>query len=70
VILFSAVRKITASRENRGELLGDEVLKTVSHRNWSVQQGCQIYFFKKSRTFSKKWQKTANKIAEKSQTLK
>jgi len=33
VILFSVVRKITASRENRGELLGDQVIKTASHRN-------------------------------------
>jgi len=32
VILFSVVRKITASREKRGELLGDEVMKTASHR--------------------------------------
>jgi len=32
VILFSVVRKITASRENRRELLGDEVMKTASHR--------------------------------------
>jgi len=30
-------------------------------------QGCQIYFFKKGQTFSKKRPKTANKIAEKSQ---
>jgi len=37
VILFSGVRKITASRENRGELLGDEVMKTASHRNYSLQ---------------------------------
>jgi len=29
--------KITASRENRGELLGDEVMKTASHRNCSLQ---------------------------------
>jgi len=36
VILFSVVRKITASRENRGELLGDEVMKTTSHRNCSL----------------------------------
>jgi len=28
VILFSVVRKITASRENRGELLGDEQWRT------------------------------------------
>jgi len=31
VILFSVVRKIAASRENRGELLGDEVVKTASY---------------------------------------
>jgi len=36
VILFSVVRKITASRENRGELLGDEVMKTASHRNCTL----------------------------------
>ena len=29
--------KLTASRENRGELLGDEVMKTPSHRNFSLQ---------------------------------
>jgi len=37
VILFSVVRKITASRENREELLGDEVMKTASHRNCTLQ---------------------------------
>ena len=37
MILFSVVRKITASRENRGELLGDEVMKTASHRNCTLQ---------------------------------
>ena len=37
VILFSVVRKITDSRENRGELLGDQVMKTTSHRNCSLQ---------------------------------
>jgi len=37
VILFTAVRKITASRENRGELLGDEVMKIASHCNCSLQ---------------------------------
>jgi len=37
VILFSVVRKIIASRENRGELLGDEVMKTASHRNCTLQ---------------------------------
>ena len=37
VILFSVVRKITASRENLRELLGDEVMKTASHRNCTVQ---------------------------------
>ena len=31
------VQKITASRENCGELLGDEVMKTASHRNCSLQ---------------------------------
>jgi len=36
VILFSVVRKITASRGNR-ELLGDEVMKTASHRTCSLQ---------------------------------
>jgi len=28
---------MTASRENRGELLGDEVMKTASHRNCTLQ---------------------------------
>jgi len=37
VILFSVVRKIPASRENRGELLGDELMKTTSQRNCSLQ---------------------------------
>jgi len=37
VILFNVVRKITASRENCGELLGDEVMKTASHRNYTLQ---------------------------------
>ena len=37
MILFIVVRKITASRENRGELLGDEVMKTASHRNCTLQ---------------------------------
>jgi len=37
VISFSAVRKITASRESRGELLGDQVMKTASHRNCTLQ---------------------------------
>jgi len=37
VILFSVVQKITASTENHGELLGDEAMKTVSHRNCSLQ---------------------------------
>ena len=37
MILFRVVRKITASRENRGELLGDEVMKTASHRNCTLQ---------------------------------
>ena len=37
MILFSVVRKITASREIRGELLGDEVMKTASHRNRTLQ---------------------------------
>jgi len=32
-------------------------------------QACQIYFFKKGHTFSKKRPKLANKIAEKGQTL-
>ena len=36
VILFRVVRKITASRENRGELLGDDVMKTASHRNCTL----------------------------------
>jgi len=38
VIVFSVVRKITASRENRRDLLGDEVMKTASHRNCTVQE--------------------------------
>jgi len=33
VILFSVVRKLTASRENCREPLGDEVMKTASHRH-------------------------------------
>ena len=37
MILFGVVQKITASRENRGELLGDEVMKNASHRNCSLQ---------------------------------
>ena len=37
VILFSGVGKIRDSRENRGELLGNEVMKTASHRNCSLQ---------------------------------
>jgi len=36
VILFSVVRKITASRENGREQLGDEVMETASHRNCTV----------------------------------
>jgi len=36
VILFRVVRKITASREDRGELLGDDVMKTASHRNCTL----------------------------------
>ena len=34
---YLALRKMTASRENRGELLGDEVMKTASHRNCTLQ---------------------------------
>jgi len=37
VILFRTVRKITASRENRREVLGDEVMKTALHRNYTLQ---------------------------------
>ena len=37
VILFSVVRKITVSRENRRELLGGEVMKTASHRDCTLQ---------------------------------
>jgi len=37
VILFSIVQKITASIENRRELLSDEVMKTASHRNCTLQ---------------------------------
>jgi len=37
VILFTVVQKIIASRENRGELLGDEAMKTTSHCNCSLQ---------------------------------
>jgi len=39
VISLSVVRTITASRENqnRGELLGDQVIKTASHRNSTLQ---------------------------------
>jgi len=43
VILFSVVQKITASRENRGELLGDEVMKTASYRNYSLQVTNRIW---------------------------
>jgi len=34
VNLFCVVRKITASRGNRRELLGDELMKTASHCNF------------------------------------
>jgi len=44
VILFSVVRKITACRETRRELLGDEVMKTASHRNCPVQVTLIIEF--------------------------
>ena len=37
MISFSVVRKIKASRENRRELLGDEVMKTASHRDCALQ---------------------------------
>ena len=37
VILFSVVWKITASRENHTELLGDEVMKTALHCNCTLQ---------------------------------
>jgi len=37
MILFSVVQKVTASRENRRQLLGDEVMKTASHRNCTLQ---------------------------------
>jgi len=37
VTLFNVVRKITASRDNGGELLGNEVMKTASHRNCTLQ---------------------------------
>ena len=37
VILFVVVWKFTASRENCRELLGDEVMKTASHRNCTLQ---------------------------------
>ena len=36
VILFSVVRKITASRENRGEPLGDQVVKTADSQATSA----------------------------------
>jgi len=36
VILFTVVRTMTASRENR-ELLGDQVMKTASHHNCTFQ---------------------------------
>ena len=36
MILFSVVQKIRASREHRGKLLGDEVMKTASYRNCSL----------------------------------
>jgi len=32
VIAFIVLRKITASRENSGELLGDQVIKTALQR--------------------------------------
>ena len=37
MILFGVGQKITPSRENRGALLGDEVMKTASHRNCGLQ---------------------------------
>jgi len=37
LILFGTVRKLTASREIRRELLGDAVMKTASHRNCTLQ---------------------------------
>jgi len=37
VILFNVVRKITASRKNRRQLLGDVVMKTASQRNCTLQ---------------------------------
>ena len=37
MISFTVVRKITATRENRRQLLGDEVTKTALHRNCTVQ---------------------------------
>jgi len=43
MILFNVVRKITASRENLRELLGDEVMKTASHRNCTVQVTNRIW---------------------------
>ena len=43
MIIFNVVRKITASRENRRELLGDEVMKTASHRNCTIR-GTSIEF--------------------------
>jgi len=37
VILFGVVQKITAGRENRGELLGDDVMKTASRCHCILQ---------------------------------
>ena len=37
MILFNVVRKITASRKNRRQLLGDVVMKTASQRNCTLQ---------------------------------
>jgi len=43
VFLFSVVQKITASCENGRELLGDEVMKTASHR-YCIHQVTSLEF--------------------------
>jgi len=40
VTLFSVVRKRTASRENRRQLLGDDVMNTASHHIAPVMPLC------------------------------
>jgi len=53
-ILFSVVWKITASGENCGELLGDEVMKTASHHNCTLQ--VTLIEFEQLLQGSRKWE--------------